>query len=34
MRITLFAFGTWGDVRPFVVLGMGLQAAGHDVQFE
>lgn len=32
MRITLFAFGTWGDVRPFVVLGMGLQAAGHDVQ--
>lgn len=32
MRITLLAFGTWGDVRPFVVLGMGLQAAGHDVQ--
>ncbi|MBX3001537.1 MAG: glycosyltransferase family 1 protein [Caldilineaceae bacterium] len=32
MRITIFAFGTWGDVRPFVVLGMGLQAAGHDVQ--
>jgi sterol 3beta-glucosyltransferase len=24
--------GTWGDVRPLVVLGMGLQAAGHDVQ--
>src|SRR5215207_5685692 len=32
MHITLFAFGTWGDVRPLVVLGMGLQAAGHDVQ--
>lgn len=32
MQITLFAFGTWGDVRPFVVLGMGLQAAGHNVQ--
>lgn len=32
MRITLFAFGTWGDVRPLVVLGMGLQEAGHDVQ--
>lgn len=32
MHITLFAFGTWGDVRPLVVLGVGLQAAGHDVQ--
>jgi sterol 3beta-glucosyltransferase len=32
MKITLFAFGTWGDVRPLVVLGMGLQAAGRDVQ--
>ncbi len=32
MRITLFVYGTWGDLRPDVVLGMGLQAAGHVVQ--
>jgi UDP:flavonoid glycosyltransferase YjiC (YdhE family) len=32
MHLTLFAFGTWGDVRPLVVLGKGLQAAGHNVQ--
>ena len=32
MKLTLFAFGTWGDVRPLVVLGIGLQTAGHDVQ--
>jgi len=32
MHISILAFGTWGDVRPNVVLGMGLQAAGHDVQ--
>ncbi|MCL4878397.1 MAG: glycosyltransferase [Anaerolineae bacterium] len=32
MHITLFVYGTWGDLRPLVVLGVGLQAAGHDVQ--
>ncbi len=32
MHITLFAFGSWGDVRPLVVLGMGLKSAGHEVQ--
>lgn len=31
MHFSLFAFGTWGDVRPLVVLGVGLQNAGHDV---
>ena len=32
MRITLFVYGSWGDLRPYVVLGKGLQAAGHEVQ--
>jgi UDP:flavonoid glycosyltransferase YjiC (YdhE family) len=32
MHITIFAYGSWGDLRPHVVLGMGLQAAGHEVQ--
>ncbi len=32
MHNTLFAFGSWGDVRPLVVLGMGLKSAGHEVQ--
>lgn len=32
MHITIFVNGTWGDLRPLVVLGTGLQAAGHDVQ--
>ncbi len=32
MRITIFVYGTWGDIRPHVVLGMALQAAGHEVQ--
>lgn len=32
MRITIFVYGTWGDIRPHVVLGMALQEAGHQVQ--
>ena len=31
MRVTLFAFGSRGDVQPFVALGMGLKAAGYEV---
>ncbi len=31
MRIALITLGSEGDVRPFLALGMGLQAAGHDV---
>ncbi len=32
MHITIFVYGTWGDIRPHVVLGMALQQAGHTVQ--
>jgi sterol 3beta-glucosyltransferase len=31
MRTTIVAIGSRGDVQPFVALGRGLQAAGHDV---
>ena len=31
MRVAIAALGTRGDVQPCVVLGRGLQAAGHDV---
>jgi len=31
MRLTLITFGTQGDCRPMVALGLGLRAAGHDV---
>lgn len=31
MHITIFVYGTWGDIRPHVVLGMALQKAGHEV---
>ena len=31
MRILLLAVGTRGDVQPFVALGKGLAAAGHEV---
>lgn len=31
MKITIFSIGTQGDVRPFVALGLGLQAQGHEV---
>ncbi len=32
MHITIFVYGTWGDICPHVVLGMALQQAGHEVQ--
>lgn len=32
MHITIFVYGTWGDIRPHVVLGMALQKIGHEVQ--
>ena len=32
MRITMVAFGTRGEVQPYIALGLGLQAAGHTVQ--
>ena len=31
MKIMLSTFGTRGDVQPFVALGQGLMAAGHEV---
>jgi sterol 3beta-glucosyltransferase len=31
MRIAVLAYGSQGDVRPFVALGIGLRAAGHEV---
>lgn len=31
MNITIFSIGTQGDVRPFIALGLGLQAQGHRV---
>lgn len=32
MRITILAVGSRGDAQPYVALGAGLQAAGHDVR--
>ena len=32
MRIALLAVGTRGDVQPYIGLGAGLKAAGHDVR--
>jgi UDP:flavonoid glycosyltransferase YjiC (YdhE family) len=32
VHFTIFVYGTWGDIRPHVVLGMALKARGHDVQ--
>jgi sterol 3beta-glucosyltransferase len=32
MHITIFVYGSWGDIRPHVVLGMALQEAGYEVQ--
>ncbi len=32
MRITVNAFGSRGDVQPYVALGKGLREAGHDVR--
>lgn len=31
MKITIIALGTRGDVQPYVALGLGLKAAGHEV---
>ena len=31
MRVTIIAAGSRGDVQPYVALGRGLRAAGHDV---
>ena len=31
MRITILAFGSRGDVQPYVALGLGLQQAGHQI---
>lgn len=32
MRVTILTIGTQGDVRPFVALGVGLRALGHEVR--
>lgn len=32
MHITIFVYGTWGDLRPHTVLGQALQQQGHEVQ--
>jgi UDP:flavonoid glycosyltransferase YjiC (YdhE family) len=32
MKLSLIAFGTRGDVQPYVALALGLQAAGHSVR--
>ena len=32
MRIDILAFGSRGDVQPYVALGLGLQSAGHRVR--
>lgn len=31
MRILITTFGTRGDIQPFIALGKGLKAAGHEV---
>jgi UDP:flavonoid glycosyltransferase YjiC (YdhE family) len=31
MKVLIITFGSLGDVQPYVVLGKGLQAAGHMV---
>ena len=33
MRILIIATGSRGDVQPYIALGKGLQAAGHQVRF-
>ena len=32
MRICILSVGTRGDVQPYIALGKGLQAAGHQIQ--
>jgi sterol 3beta-glucosyltransferase len=31
MKICVLTFGTRGDVQPYIALGLGLQAAGHEI---
>src|ERR687894_1342441 len=31
LRVVILTLGTLGDVQPFVALGAGLKAAGHEV---
>ncbi len=31
MRVAIFTTGSRGDIQPYVALGPGLQAAGHEV---
>lgn len=33
MQVVILATGTRGDVQPYVALGLGLKAAGHQVRF-
>src|SRR5512135_814785 len=33
MHITVLAAGSRGDIQPYFALGVGLQAAGHQVRF-
>jgi UDP:flavonoid glycosyltransferase YjiC (YdhE family) len=33
MKITILAFGSEGDVRPYVALGEGLRTNGHTIRF-
>ncbi len=33
MRILIMTMGSRGDVQPFIALGKGLQAVGHDIVF-
>jgi len=32
VRVAVLAIGSRGDVQPYVALGLGLRAAGHDVR--
>src|SRR5829696_1220371 len=32
MHIAIIALGTRGDVQPYIALGSGLRAAGHDIR--
>lgn len=33
MHITILALGSYGDVKPYAILGNGLKSAGHPVRF-
>jgi sterol 3beta-glucosyltransferase len=32
MRVTIIALGTHGEVQPYIALGLGLKASGHEVR--